>query len=268
MSPSNSTTPIGFPLDLTELMARERGLTVDNARLREAAWSSNANAPAPRRNPPSSAPSTSPPKPHRVHRLRRRRLVEATVLEIHPQEDALFVITDKTVFYAEMGGQVGDTGTHRSPDADQYPSHRHPTNRQGPRPHHLQLSISTLNSQPRSATKSRSSSTPPAAARSKRTTPSPTCSTGRCTKSFPQTPRRKVPPSMKTACASTSTAPPSRPSKSPTMEELVNGAIKARTLRFLDRSATRRHQGPRRHHAVLRRQIRRHRPRRPDRRRA
>ena len=36
--------------------------------------------------------------------------MEATILEIHPQEDSLFIITDKTPFYAEMGGQAGDSG--------------------------------------------------------------------------------------------------------------------------------------------------------------
>ena len=35
----------------------------------------------------------------------------ATALEIHQQEDALLVITDRTPFYVEMGGQLGDQGT-------------------------------------------------------------------------------------------------------------------------------------------------------------
>ena len=34
----------------------------------------------------------------------------ATVLEVSRQGDSLFIITDKTPFYAEMGGQVSDAG--------------------------------------------------------------------------------------------------------------------------------------------------------------
>ncbi len=35
----------------------------------------------------------------------------ATILEVHPQDDSVLIITDRTPFYAEMGGQAGDTGT-------------------------------------------------------------------------------------------------------------------------------------------------------------
>ena len=66
----------------------------------------------------------------------------------------------------------------------------------------------------KSATKSSSSSTPRAAARSKPTTLRLTCCTGRSTKSSRRMPRSKALRSMKTACASTSTAPLSRPHNS------------------------------------------------------
>ena len=36
---------------------------------------------------------------------------DASVLEVHTDEDLTWVITDRTTFYAEMGGQQGDTGT-------------------------------------------------------------------------------------------------------------------------------------------------------------
>ena len=36
---------------------------------------------------------------------------EASILEVHQQEEQTLVITDKTVLFTEMGGQEGDTGT-------------------------------------------------------------------------------------------------------------------------------------------------------------
>jgi alanyl-tRNA synthetase/REP element-mobilizing transposase RayT len=100
----------GFPIDLTELLCAERGLTVDLPRF-EALMTEQQER------------SRSAQKSNIVRALDISTEAiteflgfdsdetEATILEIHPQEDALFIITDKTVFYAEMGGQSGDTGT-------------------------------------------------------------------------------------------------------------------------------------------------------------
>ena len=99
----------GFPLDLTELMARERGLTVDVAgfetRMEE--------------------------QRDRARRAQKRQIVElselenaeptqfvgydeaeadATVAEVITLKNRTAVILDRSVCYAEMGGQTGDAG--------------------------------------------------------------------------------------------------------------------------------------------------------------
>jgi len=102
----------GFPLDLTELMARERGLTVDVA-----AFETLMNE-----------------QRDRARKAQKKEIItlsdealeleatsflgydytetEAAVRVVTPGKhpDELNVILDRTVLYGEMGGQVGDTG--------------------------------------------------------------------------------------------------------------------------------------------------------------
>jgi alanyl-tRNA synthetase len=105
----------GFPLDLTELMARERGLTVDIAGFE---------------------------KLMEQQRERARKAQKKSLIEVLDQYDAptefvgydsfesdaellgtigdpkgrQYAVLDKSPFYAEMGGQVGDTGQIRLKD--------------------------------------------------------------------------------------------------------------------------------------------------------
>ena len=99
----------GFPLDLTELMARERGYKVDptgfNARMSE----QKARARAAQKKEVislSQIETTTPTKFVGYDALE----ISAKVLEVVGVKDKTAVVLDTSACYAEMGGQVGDTG--------------------------------------------------------------------------------------------------------------------------------------------------------------
>jgi alanyl-tRNA synthetase len=99
----------GFPLDLTELMARERGLTVDVAGFNELMDEQKARARAAQKKQVielSQVETTTPTRFVGFDKLES----PAKVLEVVGVKDKTAVILDASPLYAEMGGQVGDTG--------------------------------------------------------------------------------------------------------------------------------------------------------------
>jgi alanyl-tRNA synthetase len=110
----------GFPLDLTELMARERGLTVDVAGFERLMEEQRARA---RRAQKKELITVSeenlqvePTKFLGYDFLE----TEAVVESVAPAraENEFDLIVDRTACYAEMGGQVGDTGLVHVPGPD------------------------------------------------------------------------------------------------------------------------------------------------------
>ncbi|HEX9047526.1 MAG TPA: alanine--tRNA ligase, partial [Verrucomicrobiae bacterium] len=99
----------GFPLDLTELMARERGLSVDKDGFEKLMEEQRARARAAQKKEVislSQIETTAPTKFVGYDDL----AVSAKVLEVVSLKDKTAVILDTSSCYAEMGGQVGDTG--------------------------------------------------------------------------------------------------------------------------------------------------------------
>jgi alanyl-tRNA synthetase len=99
----------GFPLDLTELMARERGLTVDKVGFDRLMEEQKARARAAQKKEVislSQIETTTPTNFVGYDNL----ATEARVLEVVSLKDKTAVILDTSACYAEMGGQVGDTG--------------------------------------------------------------------------------------------------------------------------------------------------------------
>jgi alanyl-tRNA synthetase len=100
----------GFPIDLTELLCAERGLKVDMPRFETLMEQQQERSRAAKKSTVVRALEISTDAVTEFTGFDADEC-EASVLEVHPQDDSLFVITDKTPFYAEMGGQSGDTGT-------------------------------------------------------------------------------------------------------------------------------------------------------------
>lgn len=99
----------GFPLDLTELMARERGLTVDKEGFEKLMEAQRTRARAAQKKEVislSQIETTTPTQFVGYDRL----ATSAKVLEVVSLKDKTAVVLDTSAFYAEMGGQVGDTG--------------------------------------------------------------------------------------------------------------------------------------------------------------
>jgi alanyl-tRNA synthetase len=111
----------GFPLDLTELMARERGLTVDVAGFEKLMEEQRARARAAQKKEIITVSDDNLDTVQPTRFLGYDYLeTEAVVVGVQPSKNPneLNVILDRTACYAEMGGQVGDHGLLHVPGHD------------------------------------------------------------------------------------------------------------------------------------------------------
>jgi alanyl-tRNA synthetase len=110
----------GFPLDLTELMARERGLKVDVARFETLMNEQRDRARKAQKKEEISVEGgelkAEPTKFLGYDFLETESVVETVLRGKRPEE--VNIVLDRTPFYAEMGGQVGDQGLLHVPGHD------------------------------------------------------------------------------------------------------------------------------------------------------
>jgi alanyl-tRNA synthetase len=99
----------GFPLDLTELMARERGLAVDTTGFEVGMEKQRSRARAAQKKQVIELSEVETKEPTKFVGYDSLSTT-AKVLEVVSLKDRTAVILDASAAYAEMGGQVGDTG--------------------------------------------------------------------------------------------------------------------------------------------------------------
>ena len=108
----------GFPLDMTQLLATERGLTVDTDEFERLMEKQRATARAAQKKEivvaateGEEAADLKPTKFFGYTITGKTVAGPATLIDIVKSEADTFLVFDQTPFYAEMGGQAGDTGT-------------------------------------------------------------------------------------------------------------------------------------------------------------
>src|SRR5439155_5211301 len=99
----------GFPLDLTQLMARERGIDVESRRFEELMDEQRKRARAAQKKEVVGLSSGTTALASRFVGYDELE-AGAKVLEVAQMKEKAVVILDVSPCYAEMGGQVGDTG--------------------------------------------------------------------------------------------------------------------------------------------------------------
>jgi alanyl-tRNA synthetase/REP element-mobilizing transposase RayT len=100
----------GFPIDLTELMARERGLSVDKDGFEKLMEEQKSRARAAQKKEVILLSQIETTTPTKFIGYEHCEGAFANLLEVVDLKGKTAVILDATPFYAEMGGQVGDSG--------------------------------------------------------------------------------------------------------------------------------------------------------------
>ena len=104
----------GFPIDLTQLMARERGIEVDVERFDELMKQQKERARAAGSFKAESSDADAWQKIHDSEEFTflgyDQLEAEANITKLRQENDKTAIILDQTPFYAESGGQVADSG--------------------------------------------------------------------------------------------------------------------------------------------------------------
>jgi alanyl-tRNA synthetase len=103
----------GFPVDLTEVLVRERGLSLDLEAVEKMMEEQRERSRAAQEKEVVTAVEETVPTEFVGYDHDEAR---AHLVEIVQQENQTFAIVDKSPLYAEMGGQVSDTGQIVFPD--------------------------------------------------------------------------------------------------------------------------------------------------------